>query len=282
MIEEWQKDGSSPGPSFSSRIGDIRQAVMEPSTNPAGRLHEILSDAKRMSGSALAIWKEVFGIEISSDEARNPLDAELEVQIEVISRVLQLQKLIEDTEESLHRIESLSEKYFRPFVRIHPLIKQSLGHMNTDLTSTLAQITEGDMTILEFCSEKLNERHAEPVVNDEELQEILQEVNSLFDEVRDAAIDPELKSFVLDGLEAIRRGINEYRIRGPERLKEALGEVIGSLAVNRDIVKAGRNDNNETVGRFEKLCYRFAAVVSFASDAVGLLNAVSVGLLPGA
>ncbi len=244
-------------------------------TNPAGRLHAILVKAKQSGGSAFAVWSRVF------DEPNTTADqASMEVQIKIFSRILQVRQLVDDAEEALLRIDGLSDKYFRPFQRIRPLIQQSISSLTgSDLAGTMMQITEGDMTVLEFCSEKLEELHIEPIVNEAELQEVLQEVNSLFDEVRAATIDAELKSFILDGLEAIRRGINEYRIRGPKRLKEALGEVIGSLAVNRDVVKAGSEE--ETVGKFEKLCYRFAAVVSFASDATGLLTAMKVGLLPG-
>jgi len=251
------------------------------STNPAGRLHQILIQAKASGGigPAFEVWKRVFGVPVESEHARDPTQAHLEAQIEVISRVVQLKQLIEDTEEALRDIDGLSEKYFRPFQRIRPIVQQSIASLGTDLTAALNQVTEGDLTVLEFCSEKLEELHVEPIVDETELQEILQEVNSLFDEVRDSSVDAELKSFVLDGLETIRRGINEFRIRGPERLKESLGEIIGSLAVNKDLVKAGSKE--EVVGKFEKLCYRFAAVVSFASDAAGLLTAVKVGLLPG-
>jgi hypothetical protein len=59
-------------------------------------------------------------------------------------------------------------------------------------------------------------------------------------------------------------------------LKEALGEIIGGLAVNQDIVRAA---NNEALSKYEKLCYRFAAVVSVASDAVALLGAAKVSAL---
>jgi hypothetical protein len=244
-------------------------------TNPAGRLHLILSSAFERSKpnpniSASVLWSLVFEI------AQDP-----DYEIEVITKLLQLRLLIKETEESLRSIEGLTEKYFRPFDRIRPIADRSLTSLSgINAQSVISGITEGDMTVLEFCSEKLDERHAEPVINEAELQEILLEVNSLFDEVAGAQIDAELKSFVLDSLEAIRRGINEYRIRGPKRLKEALADVIGNLAVNRDVVKAG--SKVESVGRFEKLCYRFAAVVSFASDAAGLLTAMKVGLLPGA
>jgi len=247
--------------------------------NPAGRLHQILSRAQTtintsgQRGEAGNLWAAVFEIPVSGVPLAGPAVRE------VISRILQLDKLIAETEASLMEIEGLPDRYFRPFARIRNIPLQSLGALNTDISGTIRSITEGDMTVLEFCSERLEERHTESVVNEEELTEILQEVSTLFDDVRQSNLDSELQTFILDGLESIRRGIFEYRIRGPQRLKEVLAEIIGSLAMNRDIVRAAGDD--ETVGRFEKAFYRLAAAVSFASDSIGLLTAVKVALLPG-
>lgn len=247
------------------------------STNPAGRLHRILSRAQATltqtgrTSTAISVWSQVF-----EAPERAPDTPE---QIKVISGLLQLRQLINETEEGLRRIEGLPDRYFRPFERIRSLPEQSLGNLNGDISVQVRSITEGDMTVLEFCSERLEAQHTEPIINNEELREILQEVSSLFDEVKTSSLDSELKTFILDGLESIRRGIFEYRIRGPQRLKEALAEIIGSLAMNHDVVRSAGDDGR--LARFEKAFYRLAAAVSFASDSTGLLTAVKVALLPG-
>ncbi len=248
-------------------------------TNPAGRLHEILSKAKKSpSGTAFSLWSGVFEVTVESTRARNPLQAELEAQIEVISRIFQFKKLIEDTEESLHRIDGLSEKYFRPFDRIRPLVKQSIGFMNADLSGMLGQITEGDMTVLEFCSERLEGLHSESLVDEKELQSILEDVTTLFDEVKISELDVELKTFILDGLESIRRGIYEFRIRGSQRLKEAIAEIIASFVMNHEITKTPQDQ--ESWARFNRTLKRFVAVVSFAHSGIKLLEAVAGPFLP--
>src|SRR5947207_844899 len=116
-------------------------------TNPAGRLHEILSEAKKLSGTPVEVWGKMFNLRIDSEHAKRATEAQLETEIEVISSVLQLKKLIEDCEESLRNIEGLSEKYFRPFDRIRPIIRQSLSYMTSDLKGVLGTLTEGDMTV---------------------------------------------------------------------------------------------------------------------------------------
>lgn len=249
-------------------------------TNPAGRLHKILTKAKQSGGSPFGVWSRVFELQDYKEKARNPDEATWEANIEVTSRILQVKQLIDDTEESLRRIEGLSEKYFRPFQRIRPLIFQSLQNLNSgDLGPTMNQITEGDMTVLEFCSEKLEELHAEPVVNEDELKEILQDVNALFNEVRSAAIDPELKSFVLDGLETIRRGLNEFRIRGPERLKETIADVLANYMVNQRTPQTPEEE--ASLDKFNKAFARFVSLVTLAANAKKLIDLVVSPLLIG-
>ena len=86
--------------------------------------------------------------------------------------------------------------------------------------------------------------HVEHIVDKAELKQILEDVTELFNEVQQTDIDAELKTFILDGLESIRRGIYEFRIRGPERLKETVGEIVGSLYVNYKTVAVADGDES--------------------------------------
>lgn len=250
-------------------------------TNPAGRLHAILSRAlehtQRSSDiPSIELWSFVFDIPLKRG-GKGPLPAD--AVREVISRLLQLAQLIEETEESLRKIEDLPERYFRPFGRIRILPEQSLASLSSNLLGPMRAITEGDMTVLEFCSERLENQHSEPVISEDELQAILGEVNQLFDEIKSAQIDAELQTFILDGLESIRRGIYEFRIRGPERLKETIGEIVGNLYVNyKTVVAAGENESLE---KFNKLFNHLSAMMTFANTSVKLLTAFAGPLLPG-
>ena len=261
--------------------------MAEVENNPAGRLHAILTRAKEIArepanrASAGILWGLVFQVVYVPSVGNappNPLSSS--EQLEVISRLIELQKLVEETEESLLKVEGLTEKYFRPFERIRPLTFESLAALGSDVSGSLAVITDGDMTVLEFCSEKLEGHHPEVVVDKAELILVLSEVTALFEEVKVMAdLDEDLHAFILDGLESIRRGISEFRIRGPERLRETLAEIVGGLAVNWEMVEAARED--ESMQKFGKLFYRLAAAVRFGADATRLLAAVKIGLLPG-
>lgn len=247
--------------------------------NPAARLHRIISRAKEFTlgpgskGEAGNLWAGVFDLPPSTVPVSGP------VLQEVISRLLQLDKLITETETSLRRIEGLPEKYFLPFERIRKIPERSLINLNSDIRDTIRNVTAVDMTVLDFCSDKLEEQHAEIVISEDELQAILQEVNALFDQVKSAEMDESLQTFILDGLESIRRGIYEFRIRGSERIKETVGEIVGSLYVNYKTVEAAGDD--ESLEKFNKLFNRLSAMVTFANTSVKLLNAFAAPLLPG-
>lgn len=118
--------------------------------NPAGRLHTIVTrlieeNKKGPDVAASHLWAAVFEIKTPSKE-----------QIyggslyEIVSRLLQLRKLIDETEDSLRKIEELSERYFRPFPRIRALPTTSLMSLASGLSVTINTISEGDMTVLEF------------------------------------------------------------------------------------------------------------------------------------
>lgn len=240
-------------------------------TNPAARLHQLLVKAKSVgSGAAVDLWAKVFEI------TESDLDKK---QVEVISRLLQLRKLIEETYEGLQSIDGLPERYFRPFERIRAIPKQSFASLNTDISAYINGVTEGDMTVLEFCSEKLDSLHKETVVDETDLQSVLVNVTTLFDEVKIGDLDSDLKTFILDGLESIRRGIYEFRIRGPRRLKEAIAEILANAMMNQEVVREAEEE--ESLKKFNEAFNRFAALVAFASNSMSLLTAFTGPLLPG-
>jgi hypothetical protein len=245
--------------------------------NPAGRLHTIVArlieeNKKKVDVASSQLWAAVFEIPAPSKGG--------EWLYEIASRLLQLRKLIDETENSLKQIEGLPERYFRPFFRLRALPANSLGSLASGISGTINLISEGDMTVLEFCSERLAAQHAEPIIDEGELRAILEDVSGLFDAVQESGLDPELKTFILDALESIRRGIFEFRIRGPQRLKETLAEIIGSMVVNHDVIQAVRDQDEGVVKRFETAFYRLAAAVSFAVDGPALISAFKTALLP--
>jgi hypothetical protein len=243
-----------------------------PTTNPAGRLHALLEKAKRTpGGSAIDLWAIVFGI-TETDVPKK--------QVEVIHGLLQMRELIAETDDSLRAIPNLPDRYFRPFERIRSVLTQSLGQLQTDTRAYLNEVTEGDMNTLEFCSDKLEEtQDKEPLIDEDLLQAILLDVNALFDEVKAGDSHPDLKSFILDGIESIRRAIFEFRIRGPERIKEAIADILSDYLMNQQTPLTPKE--KASLEKFNDAFARFVSLVDLAAHTQKLIGIIAGPLLIG-
>jgi hypothetical protein len=253
-------------------IGDIRHPSMEPITNSAGRLFNILHDAKQKVPNqvitASKLWAEVFALDQGTPD----------FEVHIFERLLQLRQLIIDAERDLRGI-GISDKMLRPFERIKPIPQQSLSYLNSDIRNTIQAVTESDMTLLEVCSEELEKRHLEPAVDEAELHEILADLRVIFDEVTSGSIDPDLKLFILDGLETIQRGILEFRIRGHQRLNETIGEIVASFVANHPIPKTAEDEDSWR--KFNKVFRRVVAVAHFTITGIREIQAFAGVLTSG-
>lgn len=243
--------------------------------NPAGRLYKLLREAKKVqTGTGYTTWGEVFGIQGIKIQSP-PLDDHV---IEVINGVVQLKELITEIEGKLGKIEGINlPLYLTPFARIKEAIKVSHLPINP-YSNILNPISEGDLMVLVFCAEELNRHYSEQQVDGDLLTDIFAEVTVLFNEVVNSELPPELKVFILDQLEVIRRGISEYKIRGVERLRETLGELIGAIVIKRDILDASKE--RPEVGKFGSIVNLLMSAVTFAADSTTLIETVR-RLLPG-
>lgn len=243
--------------------------------NPAGRLYKLLRAAKEVSGgSGYTVWGEVFGIQGIKIKSP-PSDDHV---IEVIHGVVQLKELVAEIEGKLEKIEGINlPLYLAPFARIKEAIK--VGHLPmSPYSNVLHPISEGDLMVLVFCAEELARHYSEQRVDEVLLADIFAEVTILFNEVANSDLPQQLKEFILDQLEVIRRGISEYKIRGIERLRETLGELIGAIVIKRDILDVSKEQPE--VGRFGGIVARLMSAVTFAADSATLIETIR-RLLPG-
>jgi hypothetical protein len=238
------------------------------SDNSAGRLLNILEEAKKLNqpGQCIQAWARVLDIPVEHNGTILP-----DKEVELVHRLIEVHKLVDEVETALKKIEGIKhELYLKPFSRIREVI--SFTRFNHNFPDTINKLTESDLTILEFCSEKLSERHIERVVDEEQLKEIQAEINDLLEQVQASTLSDEIKVFILDQLEIIRRAIYEYRIRGIQCLREALQTNLGAVILNRELINTERD--RKEVKRFGKIISALASVVTFAADTTTLLEAV--------
>ena len=118
------------------------------------------------------------------------------------------------------------------------------------------------------------------------MQEIQAEAQGLFESVRRAEIDQDLKSFILSLTSAILQAIQQYRIGGLESLKRALALIIGQANLNMDMVEEAKSGEHTKIlwARFYKIAVKLFEIVKFASDTRKTIEAVTpfIRLIGGA
>jgi hypothetical protein len=189
---------------------------------------------------------------------------------------MQLRVLINEAERKIREITGADASvYLRPISRVRDLTKLStLSTSNYGMF--LNNISEGDMGLLELASRRLSALQEERVVPLEELQELLADVNALFDEVEASSLPDVLKSFILRQLERIRRAIQEFRIRGPERLDEVLRDIMGDLVLNADRMRETQAEAEAgEINKLWQIVVRLANLIQYAPATIKVISAVA-------
>ena len=240
--------------------------------NPAGRLHSILKSARETitatpNHNGVGGWAETFGLSLGTKEQ----------ELEVFHRIFEVGRLVDELEERIELIEEAEDReaFLSPIARFKAIAPLAEAR-NANFSSLLAPITQGDMIVLEFCSRHLHRFQPEAVADREALEELTHEVDELFNLVSSLELERDFKIFLLSQIERVRRGIQEYRIGGIERLRETLGEVLGAAMVNQDIVTS--NKESEELKRFIQIADKLIAIVEFSSKTTKLISSVSAFL----
>jgi hypothetical protein len=249
-------------------------------TNSAERLYVILTKAKEIASrpmNCMAGWASVFEVELlgrNSELVKNPNDQHpiifhYNVQTEILHRLIELNHLITEIEEKIKQVEEINhDLYLKPYAKIRIVVSPT--RLTDNFGSILSEITESDMVIVQFCSEQLKKIFPEKSVDESLLKELLTEIQNLYEKVKDSEIEFKLKNILLDLLETMRQALYEYRIRGFERIEEAIQRLIGIYSLNKENIE---NSNVEEIGKIKKLLRKFGSLYSFAADTVQLLGA---------
>lgn len=124
------------------------------------------------------------------------------------------------------------------------------------------------MLNLAHCAEALSCYDEKPI-DDNELTSLDNDIADLFNKVSDGTIDPELRIIILDLLEAIRRSISEYKIRGANGIRDHLAYCLGKVLQNKDLFID--NNDSEEVKSWWKIFARADNMTTVA------LNLISIG-----
>jgi hypothetical protein len=203
---------------------------------------------------------------------------------QVIQGILAFLDLVDETEAGLCEF-GFDDFYWEAFPPLRLVAHRSLSNLRANQANLTRPITDETLTLLRVMASEWGKKKPDPKIDEETLQEIQAEALGLFESVKRAEIDRDLKSFILSLSAAILQAIQQYRIGGPESLKRALALIIGQATLNVELVhKATVSEDTKNLwARFYKMAVKFFEIVKFASDTRKTIEAVSpfVRLLGG-
>jgi len=209
-------------------------------SNPAGRLHKILSDAKsrKDQDKVRAVWASVLYIE--QDE------------VIVTKAVVELHSLSNETQSLIKMNNQLNhELYLKSFNQINrAFFPLNLG---TNWSSVKPHLTDEALTRLQFCAEELSTFYTEDTLSDEDLAEIIAKTEALFEAVFNSSLPGVLRLSLLEEVERLRNSISMYRIKGAKGLKDALQGTIGAVVANQEELKYAEGQNPDVLQRLGEL-----------------------------
>lgn len=209
-------------------------------SNPAGRLHKILSEAKRRKDQekVRAVWASVLDIE--QDEV-----TVTKAVVELYSLSNEIQSLIKMNNQLNHTL------YLKSFNQINrAFFPLNLG---SSWSSVKTHLTDEALTRLQFCAEELSTFYTEDTLSDEDLTEVVEKTEALFEAVFNSSLPDVLRLSLLEEVERLRSSISMYRIKGAKGLKEALQGTIGAVVANQEELKEAAGQNPDVLQRLGEL-----------------------------
>jgi hypothetical protein len=223
------------------------------------------------------VWAQALDIPINQEMAGLPFK-------QVIQGLLAFLDLVDETEAGLHEL-GFDDFYWEAFPPLRLVAHRSFSNLRANQANLTRPITDETVTLLRVIASEWGKKKPDPKIDEETLQEIQAEARGLFESVKRAEIDRDLKRFMLSLTSAILQAIQQYRIGGPERLKRALALIIGQATLDVEMVqKATTSEHTKGLwARFYKVAVKFFEVVRFASDTRKTIETISpfVRLLGG-
>lgn len=228
------------------------------------RLHTILTKVRQLKGKGN---REILSILFETDPKDN---------INITKGYVSFLNLIDTAEEEISNSININhELYLKPI----KIIKQNFLSLNIDAFSTrIEQLNTEVMSNLQYVNDAITRQVGEPLIDQDELQQLLQDVNELLEQIMSSKLPAELKNIIIRNLENIRHAIIEYRINGIESLKQILESSFGYVASNKDIIMKYREE--PVVQKYSTVLTNLTQLVSLVHTSA-LIGTMFAQLLAG-
>ena len=230
--------------------------------NPAVRLYNLTQRLRSTSGNGppARLWAQALDIPINR-EMTGPLF------IQVVQGILAFLDLLNETETGIQELE-FDDFYSEAFPPLRLVAQVSLSNLRANQSNLTRPITDETITLLRVIASEWGKKKPDPRIGEEVLKDIQTEAHALFEAVRRAEIDRDLKRLILSLTSEIEQAIQQYRIGGPEGLKRALALILAQASLNIEVVEKAKTDQRATIlwTKFCKVAVKFFDVVKVANE----------------
>ena len=209
--------------------------------NPAGRLYEILRQAKSRGDDVKGrqVWAQVLDEDEKDDSA-------------ITKKVIEVYQLGEEVKSLIKMNDGVNtELYLSSFPQIERAIFPL--NLNTTWKAQKQQLNDGVMTRLQFCSELLSSIYTEEQLEKEDLEKVSNLIEELFESVWDSSLEDGVRLDLLEEIERLRASVSMYKIKGAKGLKQALQSTIGMVVANQAELSEAAKANPDVIERLGKL-----------------------------
>lgn len=217
-------------------------------TNPAKRLHKILSTAFGYQGQVTReVWRAVL-CENSGDDT------------ELLWALLALQALAGEAEELLGSVPPPHQ--VADYVECFPEIRQAISSdkLQAEWNSVRGHLSDATLMPLRYGGLTLEATLHESVIDESVLVELRKQVAQVREAICASGLEAGFKRQLLRQLDEIDRALRLYRITGARGLRAALSNTLGVMAMRRDRFKAWWN--NSTLKPFVEILAALDLVLS--------------------
>lgn len=220
-------------------------------SNPAGRLHKILTLAKGHPDNQKVkyVWSKALGVD--------------ENDLVVTKSVIELYSLSQEIQSLIKMNENLNhELYLASFHRIDKAFFPL--NLASNWQGVKQQLTEEALTRLQFCAQELSGFYSEESLSEENLADIIKKTDELYESLYDSALPSALRLTLLEEVQRIRNAISLYQIKGAKGLKEALQGAIGAVVANQEELKIAKDENDDVIKKLGNLLDKMDSFTSKA------------------
>ena len=245
---------------------------MDEQISPARKLHDIfqqIADLGRSSFTPASPMSDVWIKALNIPQGR--LHDSL---LETMDLIFRLERLLRQN--NVARRDAHLERLQR--------VKRAIIRLNSIPWGDFrGEFGDDFVALLELLDNDATDLWGDAPLSDGDLEVLQSEVERLIHDVVESQLSDGLKRIVLDGLEAVRDAIMQYRVGGPEGLRQALDRNTALVARYRTEFEEMREDDHSGLwDRWYDLFFRMDGLVSRGLKIKQLAQSSINMLMPGA